>query len=361
MQSAHRVQQHPQLPRHAARRAGARTAALAAGVLVVLLAVGGCGANASGGSQKSAADGKEAAVQDEGGGVRAPAGPEASDRSGSAVNGKAADQSAAAATHVIRTTVMSIEVKSVPSAVAAARSAAEDSGGVVESETTERVDDTHEASHLVLRVPEDRYQEVLKRLTGAGRLLSRTSEAKDVTDQVVDVQSRIATQRASVERVRALMEKAERLSDVVALEGQLSSRQADLESLLAQRATLADRTSLATVTLDLNEPEGLSALDEDGDPGFGDAVSGGWHAFVTTLRWIAMGIGAVAPFLAAVALLAVVWRLAVRRRRVPAAAAPSARPSSAAADQDGEVDATGGVGAAGEADADAPEGARPRP
>ncbi|RST19959.1 DUF4349 domain-containing protein, partial [Streptomyces sp. WAC04770] len=37
-------------------------------------------------------------------------------------------------------------------------------------------------------------------------------------------------------RVRELMDKAEKLSDVVTLEGELSSRQADLESLLAQQA-----------------------------------------------------------------------------------------------------------------------------
>ncbi|MCX5400526.1 DUF4349 domain-containing protein [Streptomyces sp. NBC_00102] len=322
MESTQRTQRH-------------RTTALAAGALVALLTVAGCGASDTGAMSGSASDDKAAAAQGEGDGAKAASGPVRSDGGGSAADGKAdgdpagkadgtaVDESTPAATHVIRTTTMSIEVKSVPKAVAGARSVAEGSGGLVESEATERVDDTHDSSHLVLRVPEDRYEGVLKRLTGAGKLLSRTSEAKDVTDQVVDVESRVATQRASVERVRALMEKAERISDVVALEGELSSRQANLESLLAQRASLADRTSLATITLDLYEPETL-ATEEDDDPGFWDAVTGGWDAFVTTVRWIAMAIGATAPFLAAVALLLVVWRLAVRRRRVPETAAPAA-------------------------------------
>ncbi|MGW2839273.1 DUF4349 domain-containing protein [Streptomyces sp. NPDC001493] len=322
MQSTQRTQRRPERPRLRTRGAG-----LAAGALVVLLAVAGCGAN-DGGSDKSASDSKAAAVRDEGGGAEAAADSGTPDgtrpAAGGKSDGKAADKVTATAAHVIRTTEMSIEVRSVPKAVAAARSAAEGSGGLVESEATERVDDVHDASHLVLRVPEDRYEDVLKRLTGAGRLLSRTSEAKDVTDQVVDVESRVATQRASVDRVRALMEKAERISDVVALEGELSSRQADLESLLAQRASLADRTSLATITLDLMEPDSPGAVGDD-DPGFWDAVTGGWDAFVTTLRWIAMAIGATAPFLAAVALVLVVWRL-VRRRRAPEAgtAAPVA-------------------------------------
>ncbi|MGW2281396.1 DUF4349 domain-containing protein [Streptomyces sp. NPDC001770] len=321
MQSTERTRRRPERPRLRTRGAG-----LAAGALVVLLAVAGCGANDGGGTSESASDSKAAGVRAEGSGAEIADGSGTSGGTGPAAggkaDGKAADKVTATAAHVIRTTEMSIEVKSVPKAVAAARSAAEGSGGLVESESTERVDDVHDASHLVLRVPEDRYEDVLKRLTGAGRLLSRTSEAKDVTDQVVDVESRVATQRASVDRVRALMEKAERISDVVALEGELSSRQADLESLLAQRASLADRTSLATITLDLNEPDTSAAADDD-DPGFWDAVTGGWDAFVTTLRWIAMAIGATAPFLAAVALLLVVWRMAVRRRRVPEAVAPA--------------------------------------
>ncbi|MFF7359396.1 DUF4349 domain-containing protein [Streptomyces sp. NPDC008125] len=316
MQFTQRARRRPERPRLRSRGAG-----VAAGALVVLLAVAGCGADDSGGMGGSASDSKAAGVRDEGSGAEVAADSGASDGSrpaaGGKADGKAAEKTATAAARVIRTTEMSVEVKSVPKAVAAARSAAEGSGGLVESEATERVDDVHDASHLVLRVPEDRYEDVLGRLTGAGRLLSRTSEAKDVTDQVVDVESRVATQRASVDRVRALMEKAERISDVVALEGELSSRQADLESLLAQRASLADRTSLATITLDLYEPDTSAAADDE--TGFLDAVTGGWDAFVTTLRWIAMAIGATAPFLAVVALALVVWRLVVRRRRVPEA------------------------------------------
>lgn len=208
----------------------------------------------------------------------------------------------------------------MPKAAAVARSAAEGSGGLVADEKTERVDDTHDMSRLVLRVPQGEYEAVLKRLAGTGKLLSRTSSAKDVTDQVVDVESRIATQRASVARVRKLMDQAEKLSDVVTLEGELSSRQASLESLLAQQASLKDRTTLATITLDLSEPE-TAAKDGDDGPGFLDALGGGWHAFVTALLWLAMAVGAAAPFLAAAAVLLLLWRLL---RRLPGRRAPRA-------------------------------------
>ncbi|WP_406275033.1 DUF4349 domain-containing protein [Streptomyces sp. NBC_00191] len=215
--------------------------------------------------------------------------------------------------HIIRTAVLDVEVKDAPKALAAARTTAENAGGHVANESTERIDDTHVTSRVVLRVPQEKYDEVLAELAGAGKLLSRKADAKDVTDQVVDVESRIATQRASVNRVRALMDRAVKLSDVVTLEGQLSSRQAELESLLAQQAALKDRTALATITLSLSEPEKREHKEDD-DPGFLDALGGGWHALVATGEWIAVVVGAVAPFAAVLAVLYALWRWVLRPR-----------------------------------------------
>ncbi|MFD6282022.1 DUF4349 domain-containing protein [Streptomyces sp. NPDC060209] len=294
---------------HPPTRPGRRPRALAAaGLLAVLLATGACGASDSGGQGlNSASDEKAAAPQAAGAGADSAA--KSADKASSAP-----DPGSTVAVHVIRTATLYVEVRSVPKAVSAARGVAEDAGGLVAEENTERVDDTHDMSHLVLRVPQDRYDEVLRSLAGAGKLVSRTSNAKDVTGQVVDVESRIATQRASVARVRDLMDKAEKLTDVVTLEGELSSRQAALESLLAQQASLKDRTTLATITLELSEQDENAKDPEEEDTGFLDALGGGWDAFVTMLRWIMVAIGATAPFLAAAAVLVLLWRLLRRRR-----------------------------------------------
>ncbi|MFE5847659.1 DUF4349 domain-containing protein [Streptomyces niveus] len=252
-----------------------------------------------------------------------------------AEGGEKADADAAK-THVIRTATLSVEVKSVTKALAEARSVALGAGGVIEDETTERVDDSYITSHVVLRVPEAEYDSVLTELAGTGKLLSRTANAKDVTEQVVDVNSRIATQRASVNRVRKLMDQAQDITDVVALESQLNTRQAELESLLAKQASLADRTTMATVTLDLSERAKEEKADEDDGPGFLDALGGGWDAFVSVLRWIVVVLAAILPFVVALAVLFVLWRVfgvrltALRARRTPAVepiAAPAPSPS----------------------------------
>jgi hypothetical protein len=146
---------------------------------------------------------------------------------------------------------------------------------------------------------------------------------------VVDVESRIATQRASVARVRALMDRADKLSDVVTLEGQLSSRQAELELLLARQTSLRDRTTLATITLELSETEKEEEKRTDDGPGFLDTLGGGWNALVTAVVWIGIAVAAVGPFAAAFALLYALWRWVIRPRlpkRTPTAAHAPAAP-----------------------------------
>jgi hypothetical protein len=217
------------------------------------------------------------------------------------------------ASRIIRTASLTVQVKDVPKALDEARTATEDAGGYVGDETTDRDSGGHERTRVVLRVPVDKYDEVLADLQGAGKLPGRTAKAEDVTDQVVDVDSRVKSQRASVARVRELMDRATKLSDVVELEGELSDREADLEALLAQQASLKDRTSLATITLSLSEtPVKKAAKDED--PGFVDALAGGWGAFVTMLRWLAVAFGAVLPFAAVAALLVLAWLRLIRPR-----------------------------------------------
>ncbi|GHE01487.1 DUF4349 domain-containing protein [Streptomyces alanosinicus] len=89
------------------------------------------------------------------------------------------------------------------------RATAESAGGYVGQEDTSRDADGHEHTRVVLRVPGAWYDEVLTGLQGTGRVMDRTARAEDVTDQVVDVDSRVRSQRAGVDRIRALMNRAD--------------------------------------------------------------------------------------------------------------------------------------------------------
>ncbi|MCX4904718.1 DUF4349 domain-containing protein [Streptomyces sp. NBC_00878] len=297
------------------RRSARPVQIISALCLAAALALTGCSGAADGGGSSSDAD-KAAAP----GANEAGAGAADSDASGGKKEQAAAPPKLTA--HIIHTASLTVQVKDVPKSLDEARTVVENAGGLVGNETTDRDSKGRERSHVVFRVPSDKYEEVLTELEGSGKLIDRKAKAEDVTDQVVDVESRIKTQRASVIRIRELMDQATKLSDVVTLEGELSTRQADLESLLAQQAALKDRTSLATITLSLSETPVKKAADDD--PGFADALGGGWDAFVTMFRWLALALGAVLPFLVGAALLLLLWMRFLRGRTLgrPVAAAP---------------------------------------
>lgn len=88
---------------------------------------------------------------------------------------------------------------------------------------------------------------------------------------------------------------------------------------------------LATITLSLTETPVKQADKDDEDPDFVDALAGGWNAFVTMFRWIAIALGTLLPFLVGAALLVLLWVRLVRPRlpRRPATASASAASTTA--------------------------------
>ncbi|WUB15032.1 DUF4349 domain-containing protein [Streptomyces platensis] len=83
-----------------------------------------------------------------------------------------------------------------------------------------------------------------------------------------------------------------------------------------------------------------SGAGDDRPTSFGDTLSGGWHAFLTAVRWVLVAVGAVLPFAVAAGLVYALWRL-VRdrlpgtRRRRRTAGGPAPQPADGAADAPG--------------------------
>lgn len=188
-------------------------------------------------------------------------------------------------------------------------------GHVTESSTEADEDGTTQYARMVLRVPADAFDDVLTGLEGVATQTGATTESSDVTTQVIDVESRLATQKASVERIRQLLARASSIKDIAWLESQLSDRQATLDSLTQQQAYLADQTSLSTITVDLTDPS--SREDQDDESGFLGGLHRGWDAFTDSLSGLVTVVGAVLPFAVALGLLAWLARLVWRRRRSP--------------------------------------------
>ncbi|MFI1647170.1 DUF4349 domain-containing protein [Streptomyces avidinii] len=295
-------------------------AALAALSLAGALALTGCGASGQGSAGDKAAVAPAADGKAPEGAAAAPAPAGSAGASGSGAAGKTDRPPAVVRPNVIRTATLGIETEDVQKTLAAARTAADGAGGYVGNESTKRGEDGRMTSTLTLRVPGEKYDAVLGAMEGSGKLLHRKVDAQDVTEKVADIGSRVASQQASVARVREMMGKASALSEVVMLESELSRRQSDLESLLAQQTALKDQTSLGTITLEVSEPAAKPAAEKKEkkkEPTFLGALGGGWDVFTKVLRYLTVAVGAVLPFVLTAAVVALLVRL--YRRWRPAA------------------------------------------
>jgi len=185
-------------------------------------------------------------------------------------------------------------------------------------------------SRLVVRVPAADFDATMTGLSQLGTLVESTRKAKDVTTQVIDTDVRIRAQEESLSRVETLLARANSIRDIMAIEAQLTRRQADLDALKQTRAFLSDQTEMSTVTVFIErtdvspEPAGPTKHHN----AFVAGLIAGWDAFTDVGGGLARAGGAVLPFAALLALLA--WplllvgrRLAAWSRRTTPAAAPT--------------------------------------
>lgn len=108
-------------------------------------------------------------------------------------------------------------------------------------------------SVLTFKVQPEDFQAALTALGSIGDIRNQNVTADDVTERIVDLESRIVTATASVERLRGLLSEATDIEAVVELESELLARETELETLRGSLRTLQDQVALATIVLTLTE------------------------------------------------------------------------------------------------------------
>lgn len=225
---------------------------------------------------------------------------------------------------IVYTASLKVRADDVAAAVPHAKDIVTTAGGYVADErTSQNPDDGGKdtSATLTLKVPAERYRDVLDQLgTSLGTRLELRQQARDVTEEVADTESRLKSARAALARMRALLDEADTLGEVLQVEGEIDRREADLEALQARQKSLDARTSYATVTLHLVSAP-APYVDKDAHPSFLSGLAAGWKAFRSSASALLTALGAALPFLAVLAMVALAgwWaRRLLRRRRATA-------------------------------------------
>jgi hypothetical protein len=224
-------------------------------------------------------------------------------------------------------------------------------GGQIYERSINITDDRSSTASFVIKLPPENVEAAIDALDAIGVRPTASQGTEDVTTQVVDIDARLVTAQASLDRVRKLLEAATDLGQVLSLESQLTERETLVEQYTAMKRALSNRVSLATLRVQLSlspEPATTTVEPKDDKPTIGNAFRSGWKGFVNVLAAIMIFIGYTAPFLVIVALgAAVLIPLSRRRRQLTLqaqqnrSAAPPPPPAPVADQQTSERDSVG--------------------
>lgn len=141
---------------------------------------------------------------------------------------------------VIYTASLTLTVFKPKKVIAQARQLAKDVGGWMQAMTN---------TSIVLRVPAEKLDALLTRLSELGEVLSRNVHGQDVTERFFDLKIRLDNAEKVRKRLLALLEKATNVKESVAVERELGRVTEQIERFKGQLKFLSNRIAYSTITL----------------------------------------------------------------------------------------------------------------
>ncbi len=158
---------------------------------------------------------------------------------------------------IIKTVDLSVETKEYDAYIAALSASVTAAGGYIESSSADFGNgySSNRYATYTVRIPADKLGDFLVSAGKNGIITNKTEEQQNVTLEYVDLESRIEAYKTEKQTLTGLLEKAESLDNVLAIQERLSEVNYQIESYTSQLKVLENRVSYSTVTLRICEVE----------------------------------------------------------------------------------------------------------
>ncbi len=158
---------------------------------------------------------------------------------------------------IIYTYSYSTETKEFDSFYEKVTAKTEQLGGYVEnSEINGSISDgTNRYAHMTLRIPADKMKQLTSMLDTESNVTYRSRSSENVTLQYVDMESHVKALRTEQKALLQLLEKAEKLKDIIELQSQLTQVRYEIESYESQLRMYDNLVDYSTIYLDIAEVE----------------------------------------------------------------------------------------------------------
>jgi hypothetical protein len=127
-------------------------------------------------------------------------------------------------------------------------------GGHIGSLSVAAPSDSGQTLQATLRVPAAQLDATLAEIRRLGRVENEQQTGEEVTQQVVDLEARLANARNTERRLSDILSRSTgKIADVLAVENEIDRVRGEIERMEAERKNLGDRVSFATLDVRVNE------------------------------------------------------------------------------------------------------------
>lgn len=173
-------------------------------------------------------------------------------------------------------------------------------------------------ANMTVRIPRNNLETFLDEIGEKTNVVSRSESVTDVTLQYVDLESHKKALLTEQERLLELMEQAETVEDIIAIEGRLSEVRYQIESMESQLRTYDNEIDYSTVYLNIDEVEHYSPSEgasagERIRSGFMESVEGVSRGIRNSAIWFVVNIPYLLVWAVVIAIVVLIVRAVVKR------------------------------------------------
>lgn len=229
---------------------------------------------------------------------------------------------------LIRTIDLQVETQEFDALVEQMENQIAELGGYIESSSISgkrmSEDGRSRSASLTARIPNQKLDAFVSEVSEQGNVTRKSETTEDVTLQYTDVESRKKALETEQERLWVILEKADTLESVIALEERLSEIRYQLESYESRLRLYDNQVDYGTVNLSVSEVRVLTTVESDGigtriQKGFRQNATNLYEFVVDLVVWFVASLPILVPLGIVAVVLGGLLRKWLRKERAEAA------------------------------------------
>lgn len=218
---------------------------------------------------------------------------------------------------IIKTGSLSIEVEKFDESETKITGIVKGYNGFIANSKSSSNSSGNKSGTITVKVPADKFDALVFEVGKIGKVMNQNIQANDVTEEYVDLEARLKTQKELEQRlVKLLNEKASKLTEVIEVEEKLASVRQKIESIEGKMKLLKSQSDFSTLSISVYEP---SMINTSSGGGFfyelGQAIKKGLSGFTNVLAVSITLLIAVIPIVVFVLIIVWIIRKILRKKR----------------------------------------------